>query len=80
MNSNLLQKTLGIIGLGTIGKELVKVAKGFDFKILAFDKYKDQSYAKNNGVTYCDLEFLLSESEIISIHLNLSRFNTEEFK
>ncbi len=65
-------KTLGIIGLGTIGKTLVRVAKGFHFKILAFDNQKDATFAKNEDVTYCDLEMLLENSDLISIHLNLS--------
>ena len=70
---NLLHgKSLGIIGLGTIGKTLVKLVKGFDFKIRAFDLYKDEQFAKENNVTYCNLDTLLSESDIISIHLNLT--------
>ena len=45
-------KTLGIIGLGTIGKELVNVAKGFDFHIIAFDKYKDIAAFLFNNIPY----------------------------
>jgi len=70
---NLLHgKTLGIIGLGNIGKTLVKLVKGFDFNVLAFDLYQDEEFAKKYGVNYCDLDTLLSESDIISIHLNLT--------
>jgi len=70
---NLLNgKTLGIIGLGVIGKTLVKLVKGIDFNVLAFDLYKDEQFAKKYGVNYCDLDTLLSESDIISIHLNLT--------
>ena len=65
-------KTLGIIGLGVIGKELVKISKGFSFNLLAFEKNKDINYAKVNSITYCDLELLLTKSDIVSIHLNLS--------
>ena len=65
-------KTLGIIGLGTIGKTLVKLVKGFNFNILAFDLYRDEQFAKDHCVNYCDLDTLLSESDIISIHLNLT--------
>ena len=68
----LFGKTLGIIGLGTIGKELVKVSKGFGFHILAFDKQEDVNFADEHDVTYCDLYTLLSKSHFISIHLNLS--------
>ena len=70
---NLLHgKTLGIIGLGVIGKTLVKLVKGFNFNILAFDLYQDEQFAKDHCVNYCDCDTLLSESDIISIHLNLT--------
>jgi len=70
---NLLQgKTLGIVGLGTIGKTLVKLVKGFNFNILAFDLYQDELFAKNYGVNYCNLDTLLGKSDIVSIHLNLT--------
>ena len=70
---NLLHgKTLGIIGMGTIGKTLVKLVKGFNFNIMAFDLFQDEQFAKKYGVNYCDLDTLLSESDIISIHLNLT--------
>jgi D-3-phosphoglycerate dehydrogenase len=65
-------KTLGIIGLGTIGKELVRIASGFGFHILAFDEQEDELFAKDNDVTYCELENLLKSSDIVTIHLNLS--------
>ena len=65
-------KTLGIIGLGTIGKALVKLVKGFNFNILAYDLYQDESFQSKNNITYCDLDTLLKESDIVSIHLNLS--------
>jgi D-3-phosphoglycerate dehydrogenase len=65
-------KTLGIIGLGTIGKTLVELVKGFNFNILAFDLKQDEQFAKEHGVNYCELDTLLSQSDIISIHLNLT--------
>jgi len=65
-------KKLGILGLGTIGKTLVELVKGFNFNILAFDLFQDEQFAKKYGVNYCDLDTLLSESDVVSIHLNLS--------
>ena len=64
-------KTLGIIGLGTIGKELVRLVEGFNFKILAHDKKEDTLFAKKFKIKYCGLDHLLSKSDIITIHLNL---------
>jgi len=72
MGSLLQGKTLGIIGLGTIGKELVHLSKGFRFKVLSFDHQEDELFAKKNDVTYCGLETLLKGSDIVSIHLNLT--------
>jgi D-3-phosphoglycerate dehydrogenase / 2-oxoglutarate reductase len=72
MGNLLKSKTLGVIGLGIIGKTLVELVKGFDFNILAFDLYQDEQFSKEYGVNYCDLDTLLSESDIISIHLNLT--------
>jgi len=65
-------KTLGIIGLGTIGKTLVKLVEGFNFNIMAFDLNKDEQFSKKYDVTYCDLDTLLSQSDVISVHINLT--------
>ena len=72
MGTLLQGKTLGIIGLGTIGKTLVELVKGFNFNILAFDLKQDEQFAKEHSVNYCELNTLLSQSDIISIHLNLT--------
>ena len=72
MGSLLNSKTLGIIGLGIIGKTLVNLIKGFNFKILAFDLFHDDKFAKENKITYCDIDTLLSKSDIVSVHLNLT--------
>ena len=72
MGSLLQEKTLGIIGLGTIGKSLVKLVKGFNFRILAFDLFHDEKFAKEHKVNYCDIDTLLTQSDIVSIHLNLT--------
>jgi D-3-phosphoglycerate dehydrogenase / 2-oxoglutarate reductase len=70
---NLLHgKTLGIIGLGVIGKTLVKLVKGFSFNIMAFDLFQDEQFAKDYCVNYCNFDTLLVNSDIVSIHLNLS--------
>ena len=72
MGSLSREKTLGVIGLGTIGKMLINLSRGFRFKILAFDQNEDELFAKENNVTYCGLETLLKSSDIVSIHLNLT--------
>lgn len=72
MGSLLSGKTLGIIGLGNNGKTLVDLASSLNFNILAYDIKKDIDYTRKNKIKYCTLDFLLKNSDIISIHLNLS--------
>ena len=72
MGSLINGKTLGIIGLGVIGKALVKLCNGLNLNIKAFDLFHDEEFADRYKVTYCDFDTLLAESDILSIHLNLS--------
>ncbi len=75
MGSLINGKTLGIIGLGSIGKTLVKITKGFRLKYLAFDSLQDNQFAKQNNIEYCSLNKLLSQSDIVTIHLSLNKKN-----
>lgn len=65
-------KTIGIVGLGRIGKEIVRRAKGFDMEILAYDPYPDHTFAKENGVRFTDLSDLLQNSDCVTLHLPLN--------
>ncbi|HBE78468.1 MAG TPA: hydroxyacid dehydrogenase [Firmicutes bacterium] len=64
-------KTLGLIGLGNIGKCVTKKVSGYDMSVIAYDVVQDQEYAKRNGIEFVDLETLLKKSDFISIHLPL---------
>jgi phosphoglycerate dehydrogenase-like enzyme len=64
--------TLGVIGLGQIGKAVVKRAFGFDMKILAYTRTPDQAFAERYGVTYTSLEHLLTTSDIICLTASLT--------
>ncbi len=64
-------KTIGIVGLGEIGKGMANRAKGFNMTILAYDVVKDEAYAKANDIQYVELEPLIKESDYITIHLPL---------
>jgi D-3-phosphoglycerate dehydrogenase len=65
-------KTLGLIGLGAIGKGVAKRAKGFDMRVLAYDMFWDEAYAKSAGIERAGLERIYRESDFISIHVPLS--------
>lgn len=65
---DLNEKTIGIIGTGKIGANAVKIAKGFNMKILAFDVYKNEELADNLGFEYVELDYLLQNADIVSLH------------
>ena len=64
-------KTVGIIGLGAIGKHLAKRLAGFDCKILAYDPFADPSFATKYAVELVDLDRVIRESDFISLHMPL---------
>jgi len=66
-------KTAGIIGTGQIGKALIMILKGFGMKILAFDLQQDAEFQRAAGFDYTDLDNLLKNSDIISLHCPLTR-------
>jgi D-3-phosphoglycerate dehydrogenase len=61
-------KTLGIVGLGQIGKALCKRAKGFEMNVIAYDTYRDDAFAAQWGVQYVELETLIKTADFISLH------------
>lgn len=65
---DLYGRTLGIIGLGRIGKMTALKAKAFGLKLLAYDVFHDETFAKENGVKYVELEELLREADFITLH------------
>ncbi len=65
-------KTIGIIGTGHIGRYAIKMAKGFDMNIIAFDVKKDESFAQEQGFQYVEFDELLAQSDIISLHVPLN--------
>ncbi len=64
--------TLGIIGLGRIGAAAARRAKGFGMKLLYFDVVRQKNLEDQLGIQYVDLNQLLSESDFITIHANLT--------
>lgn len=62
-------KTIGVIGTGHIGASAIKIAKGFEMQVLAFDAYPNEELSKTLGFTYTSLEDLMSKSDFISLHV-----------
>ena len=69
---DLFGKALGILGLGKIGKEVVKIAHGFGMNVLVYTRTKDETLAKTLGFSYKSLDEVLSSSDVVSLHLPLT--------
>ena len=67
--------TLGIVGLGKIGRAVARRAHGFGMTILAHDHHPAENAIADLAVRFCDLQTLLKESDIISLNCNLSTDN-----
>lgn len=65
---DLCGKTLGVVGTGRIGKNVVKIANGFEMKIVAHDMFPDNEFAKKMSFDYVNLGELLSRSDIVTLH------------
>ena len=65
-------KTLGILGLGFVGKEMAKRAAGFSMKINAYDPLLDKNFAGVNGIISVDFDTLICSSDFLSLHLPLN--------
>lgn len=61
-------KTLGIIGLGNIGKKVARRALGFGMRVIANDLFLDEKFAAETGVTYVSKEEIYRQSHFISLH------------
>jgi D-lactate dehydrogenase len=62
-------KTIGVIGTGRIGKNVIKIAQGFGMKVIACDIYPDEAFAKEHDFEYKDLLQVLGESDIVTLHV-----------
>jgi len=65
-------KTLGLLGFGMIGKLTARRAAGFGMRIIAYDPYMDEAYAKENDVLSKSLDDVIKESDFVSLHLPLN--------
>lgn len=65
--------SVGLLGLGHVAQDLVKLLKPFELKIFAYDCNDRSSVAQEEKITMCSLETLLSESDVVSLHLPLTK-------
>ena len=76
IGNELMSKTLGVLGTGNIGKRVIQIAHGFNMNVLSTTAHPSPEKAKKLGVKFVDLETLLTESDIVTLHLPLTP-NTE---
>ena len=69
----MMGRTIGIIGVGRIGRNVAKRLSGWDVKFLGFDPYVDQETVTSLGITMVSMEELLRESDLVTIHVVLTR-------
>jgi len=72
MGIEVRNKTMGIVGLGNVGSEVARRAKGLDMRLIGYDPFISIEYARNLGVEMVSLEELLRQSDFITIHTPLS--------
>lgn len=78
-------KTIGVIGCGNIGRHAIRMAKGFGMHVVAFDVHKDEAFAQEMDFSYVELDELLGQSDIITLHVPYNEhthhmINTENIK
>ena len=69
---DLMGKTLGVLGTGQIGRHVIRIASGFQMRVLAYDARPDPSIAELLGFQYVDLSELLSRADIVTLHAPLT--------
>lgn len=72
VGTELYKKTVGLVGLGRIGRHVARRLAGFEARVLAFDPYLDEDTANAAGVTRCSLQDLLMQSDYVSLHAPLN--------
>ena len=65
-------KTIGVIGAGHIGLHVIRIARGFGMRVLAFDVRRDPFLADLLGFEYATMDRLLAESDIVTLHSPLT--------
>ncbi len=72
LGTSLKGKTLGVLGMGGIGRVVAGLGRGFDMNVVYFKRSRDMECEEKMGVRYCGLEALLGESDIVTLHVPLN--------
>ncbi len=70
---DLFGKTIGVVGTGKIGRNVIRIAKGFEMEVIACDPHPSAEAAAELGFVYTSLEELLGRSDVVTLHLPLTK-------
>ncbi len=79
IGSELHGKTIGIVGLGKIGKEVIQRSKAFNMRILGYDPFIPDDFFREDELKLCDLEYLIKKSDYITLHIPLTNETKDLF-
>jgi D-lactate dehydrogenase len=68
MGFDLKDKVLGVVGCGRIGRHVIRIARGFEMKVLAYDPYCDEATARTLDCEFTDWDGLLSRADVVTLH------------
>lgn len=71
--TQLAGKTMGVVGTGSIGSRVVQIARGIGMKVTAWTLHPSDERATQLGLRYVDLDTLLKEADVVSLHVRLSQ-------
>jgi glyoxylate reductase len=72
LGTSLIGKTLGIVGLGGIGTMVARRAVGYKMNVVYYKRTRDMACEESMGVRFCNMDALLSESDVVSLHVPLN--------
>jgi D-3-phosphoglycerate dehydrogenase len=72
VGTEMFNKTIGVIGTGRIGKEVIRRAQGFNMKVLCHDLFPDQLVEEQGLGKYVEFEELIENSDFITVHTDLN--------
>ena len=72
LGTELRGKTLGVVGLGRIGREIARRAQAFDMAVLGYDPYVPAAVAESLGITMLPLDDLVARADVVTLHLPLT--------
>jgi len=72
LGRELTGKTMGIVGLGHVGRHVAKLANAFGMRVLAWSRQPDDGSAAAAGIERCELDDLLRASDVVSVHATLA--------